>query len=77
MKKEKRLLRYYRYEGEILKARKEIPFEFKLTARMMLDEQCFIWNKEKLEKAINNAIETGNKQEFINLSELFKQYVWE
>ncbi|WP_373895620.1 IDEAL domain-containing protein [Virgibacillus natechei] len=77
MKKEKLVLRYYRYEGEIVKARKEIPFEFKLTARMMLDEQCFTWNKEKLEEAINNAIETGNKAEFIHLSDLFKQYVWE
>lgn len=77
MKREKLVYRYFRYEGEILKARKETPFEFKLTARMMLDELCFNWNKEKLEVAINSAIETGNKEEFIQLSELFKQYVWE
>lgn len=77
MKKEKLVYRYYRYEGEVLQAKREISFELKLTSRLLLDELCFSWNKEKLETAINSSIDTGNKEEFLKLSELYKHFVWE
>ncbi|MBP1968958.1 hypothetical protein J2Z83_001061 [Virgibacillus natechei] len=77
MKQEKLMYRFYRYEGKTLQAKRKIPFEIELTARLLLDELCFNWNKNKLESEINDSIETRNEDEFIKLSELFKQYVWE
>ena len=77
MKKEKLVYRYYRYDGNVLQAKREVSFELRLSSRLILDELCFNWNKEKLETALNNAIDTGNKEEFLKLSELYKKFVWE
>lgn len=77
MKKQKMIYRYYRYDGSVLHAKREIPYELKLSSRFILDELCFNWNKEKLEAAINRSIDTGNKQEFIKLSKAYSHYIWE
>ncbi|GAB3060694.1 IDEAL domain-containing protein [Virgibacillus ainsalahensis] len=77
MKKEKIVYRYFRYTGKMIKAKKEVSFETRLTARMILDEVCFNWNKEQLSAAIDESIKEGNKQEFMKLSEAYKDYVWE
>ncbi|PAV29324.1 hypothetical protein CIL05_13085 [Virgibacillus profundi] len=77
MKKEKIIYRYYRYDGKVLQAKREISFELKLSSRLILDELFFNWNKEKLENAINNSIDSGDKEAFLELSEAYKQFVWE
>ncbi|HLR66565.1 IDEAL domain-containing protein [Virgibacillus alimentarius] len=77
MKKQKTIYRYYRYEGNILHAKREIPYELKLTSRLILDELCFKWNKKRLEAAINRSIDTGNKQEFLKLSKAYNHFIWE
>lgn len=76
MEKQKVNYHYYRYDGEVLQAKREIPFEVKLSSRLILDELCYTWNKAKIEDAINTAIDQGNKEEFINLSKRYKQYIW-
>lgn len=77
MKKEKVIYRYMRYEGKQLQAKREISYDLKLISRLLLDEICFNWNKAQLEAAINSAIDDGNKEEFITLSEAYKQFIWE
>ncbi|WP_164215948.1 IDEAL domain-containing protein [Virgibacillus sp. YIM 98842] len=77
MKKQKQILKYYRYNGNIIPARREIAFELQLASRLELDELCFSYNKEKLETAINEALETGNREAFMTLSEAYKQFIWE
>ncbi|RDW18169.1 hypothetical protein CWR48_11310 [Oceanobacillus arenosus] len=77
MKKEKLVYRFYRYDGEVLYARREIPFEIILTSRMILDELCFNWNKAKLITEIDHAIEYGNKEAFLQLSDEYRNYIWE
>lgn len=77
MKKEKLVYRFVRYDGQILHAKREIPYELKLTSRLILDELCFKWNKEKLEAAINCSIDTGDKEEFLELSNKYRHFVWE
>lgn len=77
MKKQKVVYRYLPYQGEALHAKKEIPFELKFSSRLLLDEICFRWNKERLEKAIDKSIDTGNREAFIGLSEEYKHFVWE
>ncbi|AVQ98564.1 hypothetical protein ACTWPF_13515 [Oceanobacillus sp. M65] len=77
MKKEKLIYKYKRYEGKVSSARKEIPFEFRLTSRMILDEICFQYNKQIIETSINQAIADDNKEKFMESSEAFKQFIWE
>ncbi|WP_174616189.1 IDEAL domain-containing protein [Virgibacillus ihumii] len=77
MKKQKVVYRFFPYQGVELHAKKEIPFELKLSSRLLLDEICFNWNKERLEKEINSSIDAGNKEAFIGLSEKYRHYIWE
>ncbi|WP_077324963.1 IDEAL domain-containing protein [Virgibacillus siamensis] len=77
MKKQKIVYRYVPYQGITIHARKEIPFELQLSSRLLLDEICFNWNKERLERAINTSIDAGNKEVFLALSEQYRQYIWE
>ncbi|MEN1970458.1 IDEAL domain-containing protein [Lentibacillus sp. N15] len=77
MKKQKLVYHYYRYNGKVLQAKREIPYEMKLTSRMLLDELCFTWKKTRLEAAINQAIDNGNKEAFLRLSKEYKHFIWE
>jgi hypothetical protein len=77
MKKQKQILKYYRYTGKVIPAKREVAFELQLASRLELDELCFNYNKEKLETAINHALETGNSALFMELSEVYKQFIWE
>lgn len=77
MEKQKLTYSYYRYDGEVLQAKREIPFEVKLSSRLILDELCYTWNKANIKDAIDTAIDQGNKDEFIRLSKRHKHYIWE
>lgn len=77
MKKQKSVYHYYRYNGDVLHVKREIPYELKLTTRLLLDELCFNWNKQRLEEAINQSIDEGDKQTFLTLSEKYRHFIWE
>ncbi|WP_100011386.1 hypothetical protein [Lentibacillus sediminis] len=77
MKKEKVIYRFHRYEGKVLYAKKEISFELKLAARLLMDEICFSYNKEQLNQAIDQSLKTSRQHDFLQLSEAYRQYVWE
>ena len=77
MEKARTVYQFRRYEGESLQAKRGIPYEIRLQAQLILDELCFKWNKEELERQLNDAIDTNNKEEFMRLSHLYKQYLWE
>ncbi|MFD2630278.1 hypothetical protein [Oceanobacillus kapialis] len=77
MKKEKLIYKYYRYNGSEISAKKEIPFEFRLSSRMILDEICFRYNKQIIEASINDAIENGSREQFMESSQAYKQFIWE
>lgn len=77
MKKEKVSLHFFRYSGKPVQAKKEIPYEIRLQARLNLDVICFEYNRAKLEEAINSALETNDIKAFEELSAQYKQYLWE
>lgn len=77
MKKEKIMYRFICYKGRPIDAKKEVSFEIKLVSRMVLDELCFNWNKEKLLDDLDRSFDHGNQEEFLRISEEYKQYVWE
>lgn len=77
MKKQKQILKYYRYKGNVIPAKREVAFELQLSSRLKLDELCFDYNKEKLEASINHALEIGDRKSFMKLSEAYKQFIWE
>ncbi|WP_249870194.1 IDEAL domain-containing protein [Oceanobacillus saliphilus] len=77
MKKEKIVYRFYRYQGKSINAKREIPYELRLFARLILDELCFTWNKIRLEEDLNSSLEKGNKEAFMKLSEAYRHFVWE
>lgn len=75
MKKQKLIYRFFRYDGEVILAKKETPFEIKLTARLVLDNLCYTWNKEQLQKQLDDAIDCGNVEKFNQLSTIYRSFV--
>lgn len=58
-------------------ARKEISFEIKLAARLLLDESLYSGNKLRLEQKINDAIDKNNRTDFNTLSKMYQPFTWE
>lgn len=77
MKKEKVSLRFLRYDGKPVQAKRELPYGIYLQARLHLDVICFKYNRSVLEKSINKALEENDKEAFQELSERYKQFIWE
>lgn len=77
MEKARTVYQFRRYDGESLKARREIPYELRLQAQLILDELCFKWNKKMLQKQLDYSIDTENKEEFMRLSEVYRHFLWE
>ncbi|MEI3607111.1 IDEAL domain-containing protein [Pseudogracilibacillus sp. SE30717A] len=77
MKKQKTNYRFIRYDGKVLLAKKEIPFEMKLAARLILDELCYTWNKKQLQKQLDQALLDGDEKEFATISKLYQQFILE
>ncbi|GAA0439647.1 hypothetical protein GCM10008983_15660 [Lentibacillus halophilus] len=77
MNQQKMGYRLYRYTGNALYAKREISYEMRLTAQMMLDELCFEWNKKQLKSAIDQSIDANDKQWFLQLSQSYRSYIWE
>lgn len=75
MKKHITSYQMIRYIGVPLEARREIPYEMKLTARLILDDLCFRWNKERLSSLIDQAIDERDLDSFKQLSEAYKEYL--
>ena len=75
MKKQKKVYRYVRSDGRVLKARREISYEIKLSSRLLLDELCFSWNKSRYKDAIDHSIDTNNKELFLELSKKYPFYI--
>src|SRR5699024_7827917 len=42
------VFRYYRYYGKPNNAKRDLPYEIKMTSRLLLDALCFEWNKKTL-----------------------------
>ncbi|MCM3739591.1 IDEAL domain-containing protein [Oceanobacillus luteolus] len=76
MKKEKVSLIFFRYTGKPIHAKKEIPFEMSMLARLQLDVICFKYNRCKLEEAINESLQKKDKESFRRISEQYKEYIW-
>lgn len=75
MKKQKVDYHYIKYDGQVLQAKREIPYEIKLSSRLFLDELCFNWNKERFISQINDSIDARNKDRFLNLSKMYKSFL--
>ena len=71
MKKQKVNYRYIKYEGKPLQAKREISYGIKLSSRLILDELSFNFNKKRLDIAIDYSIDMGNKEMFLQLSEIY------
>lgn len=74
MKKQLTNYQFVCYVGEPLIAIREIPFEMKLTAQLILDELCHTWNKARLEEMIDQTLVTNDQEGFMQLSEKYKEY---
>jgi len=74
MKKQKIVYKYCIYQGKPLRAEREVSYDIKLSSRLLLDALCYKWNKDRLQTAINLSIDTGNKEDFLTLSEQYRQY---
>ena len=75
MKKQKVDYHYIKYEGQVLQAKREIPFEIKLSSRLLLDELCFNWNKERFINQINDSIDVRDREEFLRLSRMYNKFL--
>ncbi|MRG86897.1 IDEAL domain-containing protein [Salinibacillus xinjiangensis] len=80
MKKQKTsyiLVKYKNCSPQPFRAKKEIPYEIKLAARLFLDESMFNWQKARLERQINSAIDLGDRNQFEELSIKYQPYIKE
>ena len=75
MKKQKTNYHIYRYKGKMLEAKKEAPFDISITARLLLDQLCYEWNKEHLQKQFDIALDEGDHDKFMQLSEQYRSYL--
>ncbi|WP_188207041.1 IDEAL domain-containing protein [Alkalibacillus aidingensis] len=69
------LVKYRFPKSIVIKARRDVPYEFKLTSRLILDEIMFKWNKQVLEDKINEAIDQQNIDDFDRLSKQYSKYI--
>lgn len=74
---EKHILKYrfYRYRGGVLFAKRDVPYDIKLSSRLLLDELCFKWNKQYIINCIDEAIDQRNEEAFIKYSQLYKSFI--
>ncbi|MUV36638.1 hypothetical protein JNUCC1_00441 [Lentibacillus sp. JNUCC-1] len=77
MPKQTAICTYVRYTGPMIRARREIPYELQVSARLIMDELCFNWNKAYLEEEINKAIDHGDRERFIELGLQYKPFIRE
>lgn len=77
MKKEKVVMIFFRYDGKPVQAKREVSFELRLQARLILDEICFQYNRFRLEESLNKALENRDKSAFVEHSEALKEFIWE
>lgn len=54
---------------------KEEEYSLQLQATLFLDVQCYLFNKNRLSKQINEALLQNDKVAFIELSKLYSNYV--
>ncbi|SEP79817.1 IDEAL domain-containing protein [Piscibacillus halophilus] len=69
------LIRYQFPKRVAIKAKREVPYEIKLAARLVLDELVFMWNKNALEEQINLAIDQEDYDAFNELSKKYAKYL--
>lgn len=76
MEKEKVMMTFFRYNGKPVQAKREVSYEMKLQAQLILDEICFHYNKSKVEADLNRAIDDRNESDFKRCSDIYKEYIW-
>ncbi|MGM8214759.1 IDEAL domain-containing protein [Bacillaceae bacterium W0354] len=69
------LIKYQFPKRIAIRARREVPYEFRLAARLVLDELIFNKNKQTLEQQINEAIDHNDTKTFHALSKLYAKYL--
>ncbi len=65
------------YRGREITAKRELSFGIRLASRLLLDQMIFEFNKERLDKEINMAIDNNDREEFHRLSEKYQPYTRE
>lgn len=53
---------------------KEEEYSLQLQATLFLDEQCYLFNKNRLSKQISEALLQNDEVAFIELSKLYSNY---
>ncbi|MET3683536.1 uncharacterized protein YpiB (UPF0302 family) [Alkalibacillus flavidus] len=69
------LVKYQFPKDVAVKARRDIPYEVKLASRLFLDELVYTFNKQRLEEQINHALDQGDVETFLGLSQEYGKYV--
>jgi len=69
------LIKYQFPNRVVIRARREVPYEFRLAARLVLDELMYKQNKELLEQQINDALDHNDTETFAKLSKLYAKYL--
>ncbi|MCZ0702057.1 uncharacterized protein YpiB (UPF0302 family) [Natronobacillus azotifigens] len=80
MKKHKvnyRLKRYNLVPHHKIKAKREVSFEIQLMAQLLMDQLVSERNKMEFDRKINEAIESKDKELFMQLSNHYQHYLFE
>ncbi|SDC62700.1 hypothetical protein SAMN05421734_11419 [Pelagirhabdus alkalitolerans] len=58
-------------------AKRDLSFEIKLTAQLMLDELVADYNKAQFDQRIDESIAANNREQFEEISKENHHYTWE
>ncbi|WP_102336181.1 IDEAL domain-containing protein [Salimicrobium jeotgali] len=71
------LRRFPAYKGKSITAKRELSYGIKLASRLFLDQMVYEFNKNRLDAAINEAIDNDDRAAFERLSVHYQPYTWE
>ncbi|MEC3883740.1 IDEAL domain-containing protein [Halobacillus litoralis] len=69
--------RHPEYKGKEITAKRELSFGIQLASRLLLDQLSYQFNKERLDKEINQAIDNDDRVAFERLSSQYQPFTWE
>ncbi|MYL18353.1 IDEAL domain-containing protein [Halobacillus litoralis] len=65
------------YKGKEITAKRELSFGIQLASRLLLDHLSYQFNKDRLDREINHAIDSGDREAFDRLSLQYQPFTWE
>ncbi|WP_181349266.1 IDEAL domain-containing protein [Thalassobacillus sp. CUG 92003] len=65
------------FRNQVIAAKRELSYGIQLASRLLLDEMCFRFNKQRLDAQINDTLENEDRETFERLSKIYDPFTRE